>query len=124
MPGMHGEVHVNRAIQQADLVIGVGLLNLILVQPKGLSGDGYYRYLQLNELLRTGTLPDGDYSLVGPSFAAPMWLIGHAFGNAAMSLHNTGTPSPSASMTGKPKPSAKDGSSSARAPCSNSCIFS
>ena len=25
MPGMHGEVHVNRAIQQADLVIGVGL---------------------------------------------------------------------------------------------------
>jgi acetolactate synthase I/II/III large subunit len=25
MPGMHGEVHVNRAIQHADLVIGVGL---------------------------------------------------------------------------------------------------
>ena len=25
MPGMHGEVHVNRAIQQADLIIGMGL---------------------------------------------------------------------------------------------------
>jgi len=25
MPGMHGEVHVNRAIQAADLVVGVGL---------------------------------------------------------------------------------------------------
>src|SRR5688572_3647795 len=25
MPGMHGEVHVNRAIQQSDLIIGVGL---------------------------------------------------------------------------------------------------
>jgi acetolactate synthase I/II/III large subunit len=25
MPGMHGEVHVNRAIQQADLILGVGL---------------------------------------------------------------------------------------------------
>jgi acetolactate synthase I/II/III large subunit len=25
MPGMHGEVHVNRAIQQADLIIGLGL---------------------------------------------------------------------------------------------------
>lgn len=25
MPGMHGEVHVNRAIQQADLIIGIGL---------------------------------------------------------------------------------------------------
>ncbi len=25
MPGMHGEVHVNRAIQQADVIIGVGL---------------------------------------------------------------------------------------------------
>ncbi len=25
MPGMHGEVHVNRAIQHADLIIGVGL---------------------------------------------------------------------------------------------------
>jgi acetolactate synthase-1/2/3 large subunit len=25
MPGMHGEVHVNRAIQQADLVLGIGL---------------------------------------------------------------------------------------------------
>jgi acetolactate synthase-1/2/3 large subunit len=25
MPGMHGEVHVNRAIQHADLILGVGL---------------------------------------------------------------------------------------------------
>jgi acetolactate synthase-1/2/3 large subunit len=25
LPGMHGEVHVNRAIQQADLLIGIGL---------------------------------------------------------------------------------------------------
>jgi acetolactate synthase-1/2/3 large subunit len=25
MPGMHGEVHVNRAIQEADLILGVGL---------------------------------------------------------------------------------------------------
>jgi acetolactate synthase I/II/III large subunit len=25
MPGMHGEVHVNRAIQNADLIIGIGL---------------------------------------------------------------------------------------------------
>ncbi len=25
MPGMHGEVHVNRAIQHADLIIGIGL---------------------------------------------------------------------------------------------------
>jgi len=25
MPGMHGEVHVNRAIQEADLIIGIGL---------------------------------------------------------------------------------------------------
>jgi acetolactate synthase-1/2/3 large subunit len=25
MPGMHGEVHVNRAIQQADVIIGLGL---------------------------------------------------------------------------------------------------
>jgi acetolactate synthase-1/2/3 large subunit len=25
MPGMHGEVHVNRAIQRADLIIGIGL---------------------------------------------------------------------------------------------------
>ena len=25
MPGMHGEVHVNRAIQHADLIVGVGL---------------------------------------------------------------------------------------------------
>src|SRR5437899_1049727 len=26
MPGMHGEVHVNRAIQHADLIVGIGLL--------------------------------------------------------------------------------------------------
>jgi acetolactate synthase-1/2/3 large subunit len=25
MPGMHGEVHVNRAIQRADLIVGIGL---------------------------------------------------------------------------------------------------
>jgi acetolactate synthase-1/2/3 large subunit len=42
MPGMHGEVHVNRAIQQADLIIGVGLRfddrvtgNLAAVAPGG-----------------------------------------------------------------------------------------
>ncbi|GIH02698.1 hypothetical protein Rhe02_07650 [Rhizocola hellebori] len=67
-------------------LIVLGLLNLILVQPKGLNADGYYRYLQLTQLLLTGTLPDGDYSLVGPSFSTPMWLIGHAFGHAAMWL--------------------------------------
>ncbi len=42
MPGMHGEVHVNRAIQQADLIIGLGLRfddrvtgNLAGVRPRG-----------------------------------------------------------------------------------------
>jgi acetolactate synthase-1/2/3 large subunit len=37
MPGMHGEVHVNRAIQHADLIVGIGLRfdDRVTGNPKG-----------------------------------------------------------------------------------------
>ncbi len=60
-------------------LILIGLVNLGLVQEKKLIGDGHHRYLYLNHLLSTGELPDGDYSLIGPIFATPLWLLEKAF---------------------------------------------
>ncbi|GAA1819605.1 hypothetical protein GCM10009682_45180 [Luedemannella flava] len=38
--------------------------------------DGWDRYDALSTLLGTGSLPDTKYSMVGPFFATPFWLLG------------------------------------------------
>lgn len=83
-PGLTAQERIRPLVER--VLICAGPLNLVLLQPKGLSGDGYHRYLQLNEMLRTGALPDGDYSLVGSGFAAPLWLIGRVLGDPAALL--------------------------------------
>ena len=56
-------------------LILLGLAALAVGQPHQLIGDGYERYAQLSTVLGEHRLPGGDYSLVGPLFATPFWLL-------------------------------------------------
>ncbi len=71
-----------RAIVDSGL-IALGVVLLAVGQPHRLIGDGYSRYLALSELLGRAHLADGDYSLVGPLFAAPLWIAGRLTGDPA-----------------------------------------
>ncbi|WP_344884809.1 hypothetical protein [Nonomuraea antimicrobica] len=67
----------------ARLEIGLivaGLVAIAVLRPHGLWGDGGVRYLNLTELLTTGEVSDGKYSLIGPLLSAPMWLAGQLVG--------------------------------------------
>jgi acetolactate synthase I/II/III large subunit len=68
MPGMHGEVHVNRAIQQADLIIGVGLRF-----DDRVTGNlaGFARQAQVIHI-------DLDRSEIGKNVPATVALVGDA----------------------------------------------
>jgi acetolactate synthase I/II/III large subunit len=68
MPGMHGEVHVNRAIQQADLIIGIGLRF-----DDRVTGNlaGFARQAQLIHV-------DLDPSEIGKNVPAAVALVGDA----------------------------------------------
>jgi hypothetical protein len=62
-------------------LILVGLVLLAFGQPHRLIGDGQLRFEALNDLLAHGKLSDVSYSLVGPLFATPLWIIGTLGGN-------------------------------------------
>jgi hypothetical protein len=55
---------------------------LALALPYNITGDGAARYAALDTLLRHGALSASRYSLVGPIFATPLYLLGAALGNA------------------------------------------
>src|SRR5262249_54672132 len=61
-------------------LIVLGLLGQFFLLPHILDADGKARYQELDALLR-GALTDSKYSLVGPLFAAPLWLVGAIFGD-------------------------------------------
>ena len=61
----------------ATLVLaGAALILLFAVVPHGIYGDGYVRFVKLDELLRHGTLATERYSYIGPLFASPLWVFG------------------------------------------------
>jgi hypothetical protein len=64
-------------------LIMLGLLAQFFLLPHILDADGLTRYQMLDALLRNGALMEGKYSLIGPLFAAPVWLIGALFGDTA-----------------------------------------
>jgi hypothetical protein len=70
-----------RARIETTLII-VGLAAMLFVLPRHAWGDGLSRYTQLTATLTQGTMPDTKYSMVGPIFSAPFWLVGKAFGAA------------------------------------------
>ena len=57
---------------------GAALVLLFAVVPHGVYGDGYVRFVKLDELLRHGTLSPDRYSYIGPLFASPLWVFGDA----------------------------------------------
>ncbi len=68
MPGMHGEVHVNRAIQQADLIVAIGLRfdDRVTGNAKGFAPRAQIVHVDL------------DHSEVGRSVPVALPLIGDA----------------------------------------------
>jgi len=64
-------------------LILLGLLAQFFLLPHILDADGLTRYQMLDTLLRNGALMESKYSLIGPLFAAPLWLVGALFGDTA-----------------------------------------
>ena len=64
-------------------LIVLGLLAQFFLLPHILDADGLTRYQMLDALLRNGALMESKYSLIGPLFAAPLWLLGAFFGDTA-----------------------------------------
>jgi hypothetical protein len=64
-----------RTLFEMALIIA-GLLALLVLIPHGIFGDGLVRFQDLSELLEQGKLSPSRYSLVGPLFDTPLWLLG------------------------------------------------
>ncbi|MFC4015116.1 hypothetical protein ACFOY2_48430 [Nonomuraea purpurea] len=68
---------MKKAIARLEIgLIVAGLIAIAVLRPHGLWGDGGVRYTDLTQLLTTGAVPDGKYSMIGPLFSAPLWLAG------------------------------------------------
>jgi hypothetical protein len=70
-----------RAIIETILIVA-GLLAQLLLLPHGMYGDGKTRFLALSALLEHGQLSSMQYSLLGPLFSTPFWLLGKWFWTA------------------------------------------
>jgi hypothetical protein len=64
-----------RAIIETILIVA-GLFSQLLLLPHGMYGDGKIRFLALSALLEHGQLSSMQYSLLGPLFSTPFWLLG------------------------------------------------
>ncbi|HEU5367224.1 MAG TPA: hypothetical protein VFU69_02120, partial [Ktedonobacterales bacterium] len=58
------------------LLLAISLLELLALFPHHLSGDGASRFAALSQLLEEQGIPTVKYSLIGPLFSAPLWLLG------------------------------------------------
>lgn len=57
----------------------LGLLATLSV-PRHIGGDDLVRFVELDALLRHGQNRASTYSLMGPLFSTPLWLLGHHLG--------------------------------------------
>ncbi|MEV4759041.1 hypothetical protein AB0J86_28645 [Micromonospora sp. NPDC049559] len=69
-----------------NLLLAAGLLVLATTPKPPMMGDGLARYQALVQLLEQRQLPETPYSLIGPLFATPLWLVGHWYGNTQVWL--------------------------------------
>ena len=60
------------------LLLLVALIELLALFPHNLRGDGAPRFAALSQLLEGHGIPTTKYSLLGPLFSAPLWLLGKA----------------------------------------------
>lgn len=58
------------------LLLGIALVELLALFPHTLNGDAAPRFAALSQLLSGHGVPTTKYSLIGPLFAAPLWLLG------------------------------------------------
>jgi hypothetical protein len=63
------------------VLIIAGWLVLYLAQDRTLGADGLARYQALRQLLEQHQMPDTIYSLIGPLFATPLWMLGNVAGD-------------------------------------------
>jgi hypothetical protein len=64
-----------RAVFETCLIV-VGLLAMLFLLPHSIFGDGALRFQAISELLEQGKLSSMQYSMVGPAFSIPLWLLG------------------------------------------------
>src|SRR5215218_8589573 len=69
-------------------LIVIGLVLLTIAQDQRLGADGLARYDALRMLLEQGQLSDTIYSMIGPIFAAPVWLFGALAGDVDIWLRH------------------------------------
>lgn len=69
------------AVETALIVIV--LLGDLLLMPHAVYGDGSRRFVELDELLASGQISGDKYSLIGPLFSAPLWLLGKLYRGAS-----------------------------------------
>lgn len=62
-------------------LIALGLGALLVLLTYSLHGDGAERYTELTRLLSGQGMAQGKYSLVGPLFSAPLYVVGALFGD-------------------------------------------
>jgi len=67
-----------QALFETGLIV-TGLFALLLLLPHQLNADGLYRFRALSELLQFGKISNTRYSLVGPLFSSPFWLLGKVY---------------------------------------------
>jgi hypothetical protein len=78
-----GEIGPRLSVWIESSLIVIGLLAQLFLLPHVISSDGTVRYQALDALLRNAALSDNKYSLIGPLFAAPLWVVGGAAGDTA-----------------------------------------
>jgi hypothetical protein len=77
-PDTTGRVHRYRSRWLDALLLAITLLELLTLFPRGLRGDGAPRFAALTQILTGHGIPTIKYSLIGPLFATPLWLLGKA----------------------------------------------
>ncbi|GCE13917.1 hypothetical protein [Tengunoibacter tsumagoiensis] len=80
------EIGVKEAKIRAGIEIALillGLLEIWFLLPHQISGDGTDRWQDMSNLLYLHKLydPGSRYSLVGPLFSLPLWILGHSASN-------------------------------------------
>ncbi len=72
---------------QARIETGLIVLGFIcaffVLRHSGIYGDGVLRFQELSDLLQHGQVLNTKYSLVGPFFSAPLWLLGQVVETSA-----------------------------------------
>ena len=74
--GMGRRVLTGARVEGALILLGLAALLFLL--PHSIFGDAYDRMNELTLLLSKGVISTRKYSLIGPLFSSPLWLIGTA----------------------------------------------